>query len=76
MSRIVLSGGPIKHVGEICEKNPEAAAWLIKKIEDVDESRVRDGRAAGYFDVYAAAARHALARIACAALLAEIDGES
>lgn len=73
LSRLVLAGGSVRDAGEICEKNPKAALWLIQKIEDVDELRVRNGRAPGYFNVYGAAARQALARVACDALLHEIE---
>lgn len=72
LTRLVLRDGCVKMVGEICEKNPNTAQWLIRKIENVDESRVREGKASGRFEAYASAARQAIARVACMALLDEI----
>ena len=66
---LVLSDGPIEEVGAICEKNSQTAEWLIRKIQDVDDLRVRDGKASGRFGVYADVARQALARVAAMAIL-------
>ena len=57
LTRLVLSDGYVKTVGEICEKNPQTAEWLIRKIATVDELRVRAGKASGRFEAYANAAR-------------------
>lgn len=64
-----MTDGCVKKVGEICEENPTTARWLLQKIEEVDDLRVRDGKAPGRFDAYADVARQALARVACRALL-------
>lgn len=69
LTRLVLSDGYVKTVGEICEKNPQTAEWLIRKIATVDELRVRAGKASGRFEAYANAARQALCRVECNALL-------
>ena len=74
LTRLVLGDGCVKAVGEICEKNPQTAQWLIRKIAQVEELRVRDGKPPGRFDVYDAVARQAIARVACKALLDDIRG--
>ena len=71
---LVLADGCVKKVGEICEKNPKAAQWLLQKIEDVDDLRVRNGKPSGRFDAYANAARQALCRVECNALLVKMFG--
>jgi len=75
LTRLILSDGPVDEVGAICEKNPQTAEWLIRKIEDVDDLRVRDGKASGRFGVYADVARQALARVAAMAILDKIMEE-
>ena len=72
LRRLLGRQGSVKAVGEICEKNPKTAEWLIENIAEVDALRVRFGKAAGRFDVYADAARQALARVECRAVMARI----
>ena len=68
-----MTDGPVDEVGRICEKNPQTAQWLLRKIEEVDDLRVRDGKASGRFDLYADAARQAIARFECRAIIASQD---
>lgn len=75
LTRLVLSDGCVKMVGEICEKNPQTAQWLLRKIEELDDLRVRDGKASGRFNVYSDVARQALARVAAMAILDKIAEE-
>lgn len=67
-----MTDGPVDEVGRICEKNPLTAEWLVRKIEDVDDLRVRDGKAPGRFKLYADAARQALCRVECMVILTKI----